>query len=83
MACECAVIGTEVPGIKEIIRHKVSGILVPENAEELKKTIKKLLKDQSLCKILGINARKQILLCNSLDTALKNEFATYRRLLKC
>jgi len=83
MACECAVIGTEVSGIKEIIHHGVTGILVSENAIELQSEIIRLLSDQSLRKKLGLEARKQIVLNNSLEVALRNESSTYTRLIKC
>ena len=33
MACGCAVVGTNVLGIQEIIRHQENGLLVPEQPE--------------------------------------------------
>ena len=82
MACGCAVIGTRVSGIKEIINHEVTGILVSEDATELKSEIIRLLSNQSLSKKLGLEARKQILLNNSLKTALSNEISTYSKFVR-
>ena len=82
MACGCAVIGTDVPGIKEIIRHGVNGFLVRENTEDLRSAIQQLMSDQSLCRLLGQQARQQIVEKNSLETALSKEYSTYMRLEK-
>ena len=82
MACGCAVIGTRVSGIKEIINHEVTGILVSEDATELQSEIIRLLSNQSLSKKLGLEARKQILLNNSLKTALSNEISTYSKFVR-
>jgi len=82
MACGCAVIGTKVPGIKEIIRHEITGILVSEDPREIRSAINRLLSDQLLCKKLGLEAQKQILNNNSLKNALIKESSTYRRIVK-
>ena len=82
MACGCAVVGTKVPGIKEIIRHGVNGFLVRENTEDLRSAIQRLMVDKPLRQELGLQARKQILLSNSLETALSKEYSTYMRLEK-
>ena len=82
MACGCAVVGTDVPGIKEIIRHGVTGFLVRKNTEDLRSAIQQLMSNQSLCHKLGLQARQQILLNNSLETALSKEYSAYERLVK-
>ena len=80
MACGSAVIGTDVPGIRDIILKNVNGILVNESVSELKAAIKTLLDDHLLRQRLGRQARKQILIQNSFDVALKKELLIYQKL---
>ena len=80
MACSSAVIGTDVPGISEVVRHEKSGLLVPEDQNSLRSAILRLMSDKSLCRLIGQQARRQIVKNNSLETALSNEYSAYMRL---
>jgi len=80
MACGCAVIGTDVPGIREVIRHEESGLLVEESVESLRSAIFKLQLDLDLSQRLGQRARQQIVEHNSLEAAVELELDVYRKL---
>ena len=80
MACEGAVIGTDVPGISEVVRHEKSGLLVQEDQDSLRSAILRLMSDQILCAQIGQQARRQIIENNSLESALSNEYSAYNRL---
>ena len=59
MACGKAVIGSNIPGIKDIITHGENGILVPpKNPEALATAILLLLEDKGLRRRLGQAARQ-------------------------
>ena len=74
--------GTNVPGIQEIIRHQENGLLVPEQPEVLREAIQSLLSNASLREQLGKTACQYIKLNNSLEGALKKEYVLYQQLLK-
>jgi glycosyltransferase involved in cell wall biosynthesis len=60
MAAGCAVIGTRVPGVKEIIRDGENGLLCEhQNPRDLADALERLLKDESLAKQLGTCARRE------------------------
>ena len=55
------IITTRVPGCKEIIKNKYSGLVVPvKNKEQLKKAIKNFLDNPEIAKSYGSNARKTV-----------------------
>jgi len=82
MSCGCAVIGTDVSGIREVIQHESSGLLVSEDHNSLRSAIQRLLTDHSLCRKLGEQARQQIEVNNSLEIALSKENTVYEKLIK-
>jgi glycosyltransferase involved in cell wall biosynthesis len=58
MAAGCAVVGSAVPGVREVIRDGIDGRLVPEgNAEALAETLQALLADPHASARLGAAAR--------------------------
>jgi glycosyltransferase involved in cell wall biosynthesis len=60
-AMERAVVSTRVGGVPEVVRHGRTGLLVePDNAEELKEAIVKLLKDPGLRASMGKEGRKLV-----------------------
>jgi glycosyltransferase involved in cell wall biosynthesis len=79
MACGCSVIGTAVPGIKQVILNNQTGLLVEEDVESLKSTIKLLLADKALQKELSKNASLYIKENNSLDNAITYEMTAYNK----
>lgn len=82
MACGCAVIGTNVPGIREIISHEKNGILVSENHEELRAAICRLKDDDKLRQAIGEAAHELILREHSLHAAVEAEWCAYNALTK-
>jgi glycosyltransferase involved in cell wall biosynthesis len=82
MACSCAVVGTNVPGIQGILQHKKNGILVQRNPEALREAIQCLFGNAPLRKQLGTAACQYIKMNNSLEVALKKEYAFYQQLCK-
>ena len=81
MACGLAVIGTDILGISEIISNGQNGLLVPEDAVELRTAIQNLFSDAALCHTLGANAREYIIKNNSLEHAVPEEYAVYQQLI--
>lgn len=57
MSCGCPVIGTDVPGIREVLEHRRTGLLCPTDAEGLRAAIQTLLQDPPLSANLGSAAR--------------------------
>jgi len=58
MACGRPVIGTNVPGIREIIRHRETGYLCGTSPEEIRLAIQDVMADPNLRVRMGRNARK-------------------------
>ena len=81
MSCGCAVIGTNAPGIRDVIRHEETGLLVAESQKSLQKAINRLLDDDRLRNRLGERARQYILENNSLNDAIEKECALFQKLL--
>ena len=82
MACGCAVIGTDVPGIRSIISHKKNGLLIDNRPSSLKESILNILSDNKLRDTLTVNAIEYIKNNNSLEDAKTKEFNTYTECLK-
>jgi glycosyltransferase involved in cell wall biosynthesis len=62
MAAGCAVVGSRVPGVAELIRDDEDGLLVaPGSAEALADALERLLRDPGLCARLGAAARQRAL----------------------
>ncbi|MBF0309568.1 MAG: glycosyltransferase family 4 protein [Magnetococcales bacterium] len=75
MSCGAAVLGTEVPGIREVIRHGVDGWLCPPDAVSLRGAIRELLARGELRRTLGEQARKRMLETVSLPRVVAQECA--------
>ena len=62
MACEIPVVGSNIGGIPEWLRHNENGFLVPPNdINELALAVIKLLKNDTLRKQMGLDGRKYVL----------------------
>ena len=83
MSCGCAVIGTNVPGIREVIEHEKSGLLVEESVDSLRSAILRLMDDEGFRIRLGKEARRQIMAENSLEAAIQQELTVYKELCGC
>lgn len=80
MSCGLPVIGTNVPGINEIIKHRENGYLCEINAESIKKAILEVLENNALKEKISQNARKTILEEYGLDKVLQKELRIYEAL---
>jgi len=79
MSCECLVIASDLPVIRDLIDHKINGVLIPPGDEEvLANAMIKILNDTALAKKLSINARKKIV--EKFDWTLVG--SDYARILK-
>ena len=62
MAAGCAVVGSRVPGVQEVIDHGVDGLLVdPGDPRSLADALENLLRDTALAARLGAEARRRAL----------------------
>lgn len=58
-ACGRAIVATDVPGCKEVVRHGFNGLLVPaRNASALSDAIERLLDDENLRRQMALNGRR-------------------------
>jgi len=73
MACGVAVIGTDVPGIRELIEHGKTGWLCPPTVDGLRNAIQFLFSNPDLRSELGKNARQFIIQNFSLEETSKLE----------
>lgn len=73
MACGLPVIGTDVPGIREIIKHGENGWLCGTDAMQIRHALKTVLGDTTLQKRLGENARQTVVDQFSLDRIVELE----------
>ncbi len=61
MACAKACVGSDIPGIRDQIQHRRSGLLVPaEDPGALASALQELLDDSEMRINLGINARSRV-----------------------
>lgn len=82
MACGLPVIGTNVEGIKEVIKHGENGILCETNSESMREAILNLMENEELKKKISKNARRTIEEHFSLDSIMKKELELYLKLLE-
>jgi glycosyltransferase involved in cell wall biosynthesis len=73
MACGLPVIGTDVPGIREIIQHGENGWLCGTDAMHIRQALETVLGDRTLQKRLGENARQTVVDQFSLDRIVELE----------
>jgi len=78
MSCGLPCIGTNVIGIKEEIRHLVTGFLCEPDPESLAEAIRTVLGDEELQKRLGDNARRYVVERYSIGRVLQLELEVLR-----
>lgn len=73
MGCGMPCIGTNVAGIKEVLKHKETGYLCETDSDSIAYAIKTVLADYDLRVRMGSNAHQYILSNFSLDRVLQME----------
>jgi len=73
MACGLVVIGTDVPGIREVIKHGITGLLCKPEVNNLQDTIITVLKDSNLRDDIGHHARDFVVNNFTLEQNLTKE----------
>ncbi len=81
MAAGCAVVGTDAPGTREVIRDGVTGLLCACEPSALADGIRRLLADGDLRRRLGSNARQAMVAGFSRESIIAQEEAAVRSLL--
>jgi glycosyltransferase involved in cell wall biosynthesis len=82
MACGCVVIGTKVAGIRNIINHNKTGVLVENSSDNLRKEILNLLSNDVFSEALSKGGRKRVVQFNSIASTLELESKIYLELIK-
>lgn len=80
MSCGCPVIGTNIPGIHNLIDSS-NGYLIDSNCMSLKSILLKISNDEKLLSFLGRNSRKKVSKNYSLSINLKKELSLYSNIL--
>ena len=80
MACGLPCIGSNVEGIREIIKHMENGYLCETDAESIRQAIVDVLEDKSLQENIGQSARRTVVDNFSLRKSLEKEIALYESL---
>jgi glycosyltransferase involved in cell wall biosynthesis len=80
MSCQRAVIGTDQPGIQNLIVDSENGLLVDSEAVKLRDKIVNLIADKDQIKTLGLNARKGILRQNSKKRTIQKEIEIFKKI---
>jgi len=80
MACGLPVIGTDAPGIRDVIKNGETGLLCKHDANEISNAIRLILNDKSLAQNLGVNARQYIVENFSLEKAVEKELVLLKSL---
>lgn len=81
MSCGLACIGAEVPGIKDILEHKVNGYLCKLDSNSLRDAIYSLYNDNVLISKIGKKARRYVLNNCSLEKISLSELNFYKEIL--
>jgi glycosyltransferase involved in cell wall biosynthesis len=81
-SCQRAIVTTDMPGCREIVKHGVNGLLVPaQNVPELANALQHLLDDPELRKTMGQAGRKMVEQEYSEQQVIEHTLAIYRGLL--
>jgi glycosyltransferase involved in cell wall biosynthesis len=80
MACGLPVVGADVPGIREVLRHGDTGWLCAPDADSFARALRVLLDDAALRERLGRQARAAIEREHSVEAVVERELAVIREL---
>ncbi len=83
-ACGRAIVTTDAPGCREIVRHEVNGLLVPSrDVEALSYALRRLIEDPELRQRMGRAGREIAVAEFSLERVVGETLTIYRNLLAC
>jgi glycosyltransferase involved in cell wall biosynthesis len=82
MACGCCCLGTDVPGIRDVIRHGENGWLCRAAVQDLAKSLTFLMDNPDLRQRLGEKARRTILEEYTLEKVTTREASLYELMYK-
>lgn len=82
MACGKAVVGVDVPGIRDVIRHGENGHLCAKTPDALASAITTLVGSEELRRRLGDNAAEEVRASLMLDRIVDLELDLYTRLMQ-
>jgi len=82
MACGVPIVSTDVPGIREVVRHGESGLLCSPQTDALKAAITDALSDADLRVRMGKKAREYAKVHYSLDRISRLELTLYHELVQ-
>lgn len=81
-SCQRAIVTTDMPGCREIVKDGVNGLLVPaQNVAALAEAIAKLVKDPGLRKLMGQRGREIVEKAYSEQQVIAQTLALYQGLL--
>jgi len=81
-ASGCAIVATDIPGCREIVRHGVTGWLVPpQDAQALAKALQQAIEQPSLRKQYGVSVRALIATDFSISRVASETIAVYDELM--
>jgi len=81
-SCERAIVATDVPGCREVVKHGVNGLLVPpKNALALANAIQYLIENPDIRCKMGKNGRKMVIEEFSENKVVTETLAVYQELL--
>jgi glycosyltransferase involved in cell wall biosynthesis len=81
MACGLPVIGTDVPGIREVIAHGQTGYLCQPTPEDMRRAITRVLGHKELGRQLGERAREFVVESYSIEKILEQELTVLHSLM--
>lgn len=82
-ACGRPVVGTDVPGCREVVRHESTGLLVPaRDAAALAAALRRLLGDKTLRGRLGESGRRMAVADFAQEKIAEQTLAVYDRLMR-
>lgn len=82
-ACGRAIVATDIPGCREIVRHEDNGLLVPpRDVPALAAAIERLLNDAPMRARMGARGREIAVAEFSLDRVIRETLDVYARLLR-
>lgn len=81
-SCERAIVATDMPGCREIVRHGINGLLVPaRNIEALAEALAQLIQNPGLRKNMGKQGRKIVECDFSEQQVISETLSLYKELL--